>query len=888
MRRPGLLTAVLLLLLLACGGEEWTSTPGSSQTATLARVDAPIELRIEPVDPTIPRSVSLQLRAIGYYSDDTTEDLTNQVTWTSLHPQRVSLSASEPGLATVYRVGTSAVRASLGSLQATTTLQTPKNWVTSLEISPRRPSVPAGAVCSLRATGIFNDGSRWDITRNVTWSSSDEAVATVSSQGQLTAHAMGRAEIRATSGTRSHATSVNVNQAIPVLLRVQTTSGQSEQALVLPTGYSAPLRALALYSDATTRDVTALVTWSSSAPAVAAVEPGGLTRGLARGGASARASLGSLEDSLSVSVRDEQLRSLEVWPGQTLSSPGQEVLLSVVGQFTGSLTLDLTHQVTWSSDDRLVAEALNAPGNKGKVQTRQPGQTLIRARWGGVGASCALTSSSAQLVSLDVTPKRSQLLAEHERAFQATGRFSDGSLRNLTHQVLWRSSQPGVALVSNALGLAGTVQGVSGGVAYIQASLGAIKANHPVTVVGVQQLEIVPAQALSAPGTTRQFRAYGLYPNGDRRDLTRRVQWESLTPTTLPVGPEGLASVVGAGSLRATLGGLSASASLESGAYLYLARGEENAVQGYQIDLMTGSLAALGAPGSTGSLPVDALVDSTGKRLLVLCDLELLSFPIAADGSLGTPVSAPVSDGSRWIAAPPYCDLVYVVNPSSATLACYRIGTGGLSLVSTTPGPAAMGPPATDAQGRVLYVGAGPGGAMTGYTLDPTNGGLSQVYQDALSARGRLLTINRHGRTVSRGGHTTRGGPTIYSQVTETGTLHEVLGVYERYVSTVYYDVRVTDAESDRAGRFAFMGHDCDDGRAWVASYPTPNSSSYGFTSALPAPPAALASDPLGGFLFCTMTNRTELARIPIGSNGVGAAALLETGARSAALAITP
>jgi hypothetical protein len=82
------------------------------------------------------------------------------------------------------------------------------------------------------------------------------------------------------------------------------------------------------------------------------------------------------------------------------------------------------------------------------------------------------------LTSIAVTPSAPSIAVGAAQQFTATGTYSDASTQNLTAQVTWASSNPGVATV-NASGLA---TGVSAGTTTISATSGAVSGSATLTV----------------------------------------------------------------------------------------------------------------------------------------------------------------------------------------------------------------------------------------------------------------------------------------------------------------------------------------------------------------------------------------------------------------------
>src|SRR4051794_10915381 len=67
-------------------------------------------------------------------------------------------------------------------------------------------------------------------------------------------------------------------------------------------GTSLQLTATGMFSDATTMDLSAMVTWSSSAPAIASVNATGLLQGLKVGGTTITAALGAISGTTNATV----------------------------------------------------------------------------------------------------------------------------------------------------------------------------------------------------------------------------------------------------------------------------------------------------------------------------------------------------------------------------------------------------------------------------------------------------------------------------------------------------------------------------------------------------------------------------------------------------------
>ena len=71
-------------------------------------------IAVTPANPSVPKGATEPFTATGTFSDNSTEDLTSQVTWASATPSVATISAA--GVATGLTTGTSSISATLGGL----------------------------------------------------------------------------------------------------------------------------------------------------------------------------------------------------------------------------------------------------------------------------------------------------------------------------------------------------------------------------------------------------------------------------------------------------------------------------------------------------------------------------------------------------------------------------------------------------------------------------------------------------------------------------------------------------------------------------------------------------------------------------------------------------
>jgi hypothetical protein len=207
-------TSVLILGLTACGsGSVQVSSSGAQLTG----------ISVTPTNPVIATNTSQPFTAIGIYSDNTTQDLTNAVAWSSsdttvatVSEPALSSAKSNNGKAYAYgkNAGTTTITATSGSTSGSTTLTVTSATLVSLTVSPANQSIAAGSTRQFVATGTFSDSTTQDLTAQATWNSSNTGVSTISTSGLATGVAGGTVTITAVSGSISGTVSLTVTAVI--------------------------------------------------------------------------------------------------------------------------------------------------------------------------------------------------------------------------------------------------------------------------------------------------------------------------------------------------------------------------------------------------------------------------------------------------------------------------------------------------------------------------------------------------------------------------------------------------------------------------------------------------------------------------------------------------
>jgi uncharacterized protein YjdB len=274
------------------------------------------------------------------------------VTWSSSNGAVATVAPN--GSVTGVAVGTAIITATsegkTGSASVTVT-QVPVGAVT---VSPAPLSIPVGQTGQLTATTLDALGNVLT-GRLVTWTSSNNSVASVSSGGLVTGVALGSATVTATSEGISAPVSVTV---IPV--PVATVTVAPSPVLLTPTQK--------ITFVATTKDavgnvlVGRVVTWSSSNPAVSGVSSGGVDSAVSVGTATITATSEGKIGTVTVTVASvpPPVATVTVTPSsQSLKVGFATQLTATTRDASGNVVIGRV--ITWNSSNPTAA-TVNSSG----------------------------------------------------------------------------------------------------------------------------------------------------------------------------------------------------------------------------------------------------------------------------------------------------------------------------------------------------------------------------------------------------------------------------------------------------------------------------------------------------------------------------------------------
>lgn len=577
-RRLGFLAfTVSACLFTACIDLESIApeSKGNDPSATEARVS--IDLERDSIAHAVRKQYTAQVKtAFG-------EIKYVPVTWRSTNPDVVQVTPT--GLATAIGAGSAQLIAEIPG-DADTLDVSVHGFISTFVVVPEVVEILQGDSIAFEASF----GQQGGTASLIQWRTSDTTKAVVDDKGTLAAIDVGDLELTAMYGAKQANAQVRVVPApvASITIRPDAASLEPGQSVTLDTH----LR------DAVGRRLFGrLVTWSSSAPAVATVDAQGVVTGKAKGVALITARSEGAEATASVTVSARAV-------SYVIASLDREEL--VVGEQTKAtaLVLDASgskippeeQPVTWQSSNSAIATV----DASGVVTALATGAVSIRALSGGKTGSIALTVLAATPHSIVILPAGPTVSQGSQVQLSAEVRDQKGNPISGA-SVAWASENAAVATISPG----GLATAKVSGSTKVTATSGALATSTTLTVtpITVASVSVAPTALTIEVNEDAPLSAV-VYDNGGNVLSGRAVTWSSSNTA--------IASVSAAGVVKG----------LKSGSAIVTAASEGKTAQS-QITVTAPPPAAAPVASISVSLSASALnVGQTAQATAVLYDSE--------------------------------------------------------------------------------------------------------------------------------------------------------------------------------------------------------------------------------------------------------------------------
>lgn len=613
-------------------------------------------LAVSPNAIALQPGASQQFTAMAHYSDGTSMDVTTVAVWISSDEDIATVDAK--GLGQAKSAGPASISAVLqGVTSPPASLEVLGVTLLGVRLDPPAGTLHAGATdtVQLAAIGQFDDGSEAYISKIVVWASSDDAVATVDAGGLVTAGSdAGTAAITAAIGTMESPPAIIVVLPSTHVQQVTVEPG----AATIAAGTAQELAAIVLFADGMTADYTTQATWASSDVGVATVDAKGRVVGHARGDVVITAEVDRVFGHAELAVTNAALETIAVEPAGATLPMGTTRQLGATGHYSDGTTTDLTTDVLWRTSD----ESVLTVSGWGLATAVATGVVTVEAELHGVSGGTGVTVSPAVFDHIAIAPASPEALPVGLSVqLLAFGVRTDGTAVDLTAHpdLLWMTSAPEVATISNATGQEGTVTALSKGGVLLGARYlnGLVVLEAQPVLLGVvdaqlQAIEVTPTSPTLPAGFAMQLHATGLYSDGSLLNLTHDVEWSSSAPAIAAVANgddvEGtvVALAAGAATIRATLGEVAGESAVLISATKLVSISVAPPALGVEVDA-TKQLMATGNFGDGTTLDLTTMAtwsvapDDLGRGVTVSNEPEREG--LVTVSPLATPSAAPIT-----------------------------------------------------------------------------------------------------------------------------------------------------------------------------------------------------------------------------------------------------
>ena len=439
--------------------------------------------------------------------------------------KKVNWSSTNTAVATVSSTGlVKAVKAGIATIMAKTvdggytascriTVETP---VTSVKINTTAKTMAPGATFQLAAWPQPANATN----KKVTWSSSNTAVATVSSTGLVKAVKAGNATITVKTADGGKTATCKITVRVPVTsVKINTT------AKTIAPGSTFQLAAWPQPTNATNRKVT----WTSSNTAVATVSSTGLVKGIKNGTATitVKTADGGKTATCKITVKVPVT-------GLKINTTAHTVLRGSSFQLTAwpQPTNASNKNVTWTSSNTAVATV----SSTGLVRGVKGGTATITAKTaeGGFTKTCKIT---VKIPVTDVEINTKSKVIQVSQTFQLAAWPQPADATNKA--VTWSSSNTAVATVSST----GLVKGLRTGTANITVRTddGGYTEVCKIQVVEYKEVHVKGVRINTTSETIEEGRSFQLVAWPQPANATdKRVTWTSSNNAVATVSANGL------------------------------------------------------------------------------------------------------------------------------------------------------------------------------------------------------------------------------------------------------------------------------------------------------------------------------------------------------------
>lgn len=366
-----------------------------------------------------------QLTLTATYANGSTETITDKAEWSSSNGQ---VALVTKGLITAYESGETKITATYGGKSVSISVNV--DIPSKLKADPSSIALQKGNTQQIKITSAYSDGRSIDVTKEVEWSTSSDAIAEIE-DGLITAKDSGTATITAKYNSRSVTISVYVDQADKLEANIRTITLNAQE--------TKQVKLTATDTKGNSTDVTDKAEWKSSSEKIADVNKG-LVTGYSSGKATITAKYGG--KTVSIPVEVDILQKLEANRRFISLKSNTTEQVNLTATYADGSTKDVTKEAEWKISSYKVADV-----DKGNVSGIAYGKTTLTAKYGSKSISIPVDVDSVKYLTTD---RVNITMAKGSTAqILATATYIDGNEADVTIPALWKTSKLQTADVKN-------------------------------------------------------------------------------------------------------------------------------------------------------------------------------------------------------------------------------------------------------------------------------------------------------------------------------------------------------------------------------------------------------------------------------------------------------
>jgi hypothetical protein len=322
-----------------------------------------------------------------------------------------------------------------GTMTTTLDVVVKAKELVSVEIFPKSTAI--GTPSRFVLSGVYNNGTRSEITSGVNWESIDtsylQSNAQSASSGVFTGAKVGLSGLRAVYGSMTVVARIDIR--MPTIQKIDVVA---EADTFLLGAIDVQVSAIATFAGGNTFDIASSVTWIVEDPSILSVSSIGRLEALFPGETLVKAKFGAVSGESSFFVTSETFASFRISPTTASTPVGLPAQFKFYGVRADNTERDITIYSRWTVADSNIAYSGTtlSPRQPGNIFGVNKGSTTVTARYGINSLPAQVTITDPVVLSLNMTGEKLEgICGVDEPKLKVEGLLSDGSTKDITSLV---------------------------------------------------------------------------------------------------------------------------------------------------------------------------------------------------------------------------------------------------------------------------------------------------------------------------------------------------------------------------------------------------------------------------------------------------------------------